>query len=477
MTKYIWDGAVWKQVFDGGYFIRADDSLKQVDYAWVWVDSAWRLYYTRAAAVTLTATVNAWDKVTLNWSSTAVGATYVLKRGTTQIYSGPLLTFQDTLLFPSTAYTYTVESYLSGQVSSTATASATTSAHPDLGLVASSSVYHTVNLSWAPANGSVDSFELWCTSPSVVRIGAYGPNDVSASHTGLGAQTGYSYELSAFRSGVIIKQDTVSATTPAVPLIYAWAHGTANPNDGDYGWKATSVKVVAGENVNLVGGENHLIHVTFRAASYGSTTNQKGRFAAWVGGAYFGNEHIKGLPYPAWNDFAGNPDHCILGGGVHGTQLRLGGIGETIDSGCHPNNPQEGTAISDWGSGWWAASHGNTAANNVCTYGVYYWYMAYRSNFDDMIDRFEWMTAELADRLADRNLHMFTWSEPTEDAPIVKVQIGDPETEELILDWEAPGWVRGHLEQPMWDEWLQLRREGKSNELRGDASGVRRPGN
>jgi hypothetical protein len=471
MTKYVWDGAVWKQVFDGGYFIQAADGTKQVDYAWVWVDDSWRLYYTRAAAVTLTATPNSWEQITLNWNSVAVGATYVLKRDGAPIYSGPALTHPDTLLLPSQPYTYTIESYLSGTISTTATANATTLAYGDLGLVATVTKYNNINLSWSAANGSVNRFHLYDGATPIY-------NDVGTSmNHAVGASTGHNYTLHAMRTDTSIATDTTSASTGAVPIVYAWAHGTANPNDADFGWKATSVKVVAGENVNLVGSENHLIHVTFRAASYGSTTNQKGRFAAWVGAAYFGNEHIKGLPYPAWNDFAGNPDHCVLGGGVHGTQLRLGGIGETIDSGCHPNNPQEGTAISDWGSGWWAASHGNTASVNVCTYGVYYWYYAYRSNFDDMIERFDWMTAELADRLADRNLHMFTWSEPTEDAPIVKVQIGDPETEELIVDWEAPGYVRGHLEQPMWAEWLQLRREGKSNELRGNASGVRRPGN
>jgi hypothetical protein len=471
MTKYIWDGAVWKQVFDGGYFIRADDSLKQVDYAWVWVDDGWRLYYTRAAQVTLTATVNSWEQITLNWNSVAVGATYVLKRDGVQVYSGPALTHPDTLLMPSTAYTYTVESYLSGTLSTTATANATTLAYGDLGLVATVTKYNNVALSWSVANGSVNRFHLYDGATLIY-------NDVGTSmNHAVGASTGHNYTLYALRTDTTIQTDTASATTGAVPVIYAWAHGTANPNDADWGYKQTSVKVVAGENVNLVGGENHLIHVTFRAASYGTTYNLKGRFEAWVGGVYFGNEHIKGLPYPAWNDFAANEWSCLLGAGVHGTQLRLGGIGEYNNSGCHPDGPSEGAAISDWGSGWWAASHGNTAANNVCTYGVYYWYYAYRSSFDDMIDRFEWMTAELADRLADRNLHMFTWSEPTEDAPIVKVQIGDPETEELIIDWEAPGYVRGHLEQPMWDEWLQLRREGKDNELSRDAPGVRRPGN
>jgi len=130
MTKYIWDGAVWKQVFDGGYFIQATDGLKQVDYAWVWVDDAWRLYYTRATPVDLTATVGAWDRIVLNWNSVAVGATYVLKRGGTQIYAGAELTFTDIGLTASTAYTYTVDAILGGTVRSTDTATATTPARP-----------------------------------------------------------------------------------------------------------------------------------------------------------------------------------------------------------------------------------------------------------------------------------------------------------------------------------------------------------
>jgi hypothetical protein len=82
----------------------------------------WSRTPTTLAAVPLST-----SQVRLTWTAPGAGAdSYRLRRGGTQIYAGPALTFTDSGLPAGTAFTWTVDALRGGVVVSTATANAST---------------------------------------------------------------------------------------------------------------------------------------------------------------------------------------------------------------------------------------------------------------------------------------------------------------------------------------------------------------
>lgn len=425
MTKHVHDGAAWKPVISGGYHIKAPDAtLKSVDFAWVHDGTAWRQYYVKAVPVVLTAAVDAWDKVTLSWNSIAEGGTYVLKRGSTVIYSGTNLTFQDTLLMHSTAYSYTVEASMSGVVLSTSTKSATTSAYADLGLSATAASYSQINLSWSAKNGSVDTFELK-RGTTVIYTGS----GTSKSDTGLSASTAYSYTLTAKRGSTVIKTDTVSATTPARPVSY----GTAYSNVGwenTTGWTSSSQRNLGGPNIYVGVG--------------GTFTNLVALVYGKGGVAFRGEPRIDGVAgaqkvYTVGRSHTNWPFNLGFGAGTHSTGVVVGG--------------------SDWGTAEWSPWTGQRWDYYCQVNQLDYWYYSSFRDLMELATLHDWMTPQLAEDLETRNTHMLSWSNE-EGTAWTRVQIGDTDTGELLLDWVREDHIQ--LEhaielQPDWQNWFQRR--------------------
>lgn len=109
----------------------ATGTKRQVQKAWVGDGGGVpRLVYNRAVPVELTATATAWNRIDLSWNAAATGATYVLKRNGTAIYTGTGTSKADTGLSASTTYNYSIEAKSGTVVLSADTASATTSARP-----------------------------------------------------------------------------------------------------------------------------------------------------------------------------------------------------------------------------------------------------------------------------------------------------------------------------------------------------------
>jgi hypothetical protein len=395
MGKFVRDATGWKPVVSGGFYVKAASGMKQVDNGWVWDGVQWKKYYTKAVPVVLTATVNAWDKVTLTWTSIAPGATYIVKRGSTVIYNnGTGLTVQDTLLNPDTAYTYTVEAYLSGAMMSSQTKTATTSSYPDLGLTANTASYSQINLAWSAANGSVDSFDVWQVSPSVGRI--YVGTGTSFFHAGLVSGTGYSYELNAYRSGVIIKKDTASATTSSRPTSSASWYGPAAITSG--GWTSCSAQNLGGPNFPMpVNG--YVTAFNVMVWSYGSAT---GNFNPHLGGHYFGSRNC-----PGGRNYQGvDTGNYYLNAGTYSTGAAVGG------------NCSYSTE--------WDAYSGATWNYHVAVGQVnYWWYTALSTTFRDQ----PWWDGSLE----DRDIHMDSWGTDK----LTKVVITDKRTKSVLVDWKS----------------------------------------
>lgn len=167
------------------------------------------------APITLTATPTLWDQIALVWTAPGAGASsYKLYRGDTLIYSGGALAWMDSGRWPATQYGYRVEAVRSGAVVSTATATATTPARADLGLVASATAWNTVGLSWSDPSGNVDEYRLK-RNDTVIYTGTA----KAYSDGGRSASTTYNYKLDAMRGGLVIPpSDTASATTGARPV-------------------------------------------------------------------------------------------------------------------------------------------------------------------------------------------------------------------------------------------------------------------
>jgi len=238
----------------------------------------------------LSSTSTIWDKVVLTWTAPAVGASnYVLKRGTTQIYSGTGLTFTDTLLMPETSYTYTLEAYKGAVKQSTATKVQTTVAHGDLGLTYSQLSYSYVLLSWTDTTqGSIDQYATYLN-------GVFQENSTSAadksSGLGLAAGTAYTAEVRAYRAGVEIgPRDTVAFSSPARPMSSGSINGPAATTYGS--WCRSSVYNLNGPTFDFSGRD---VYVTsFNLLIWGYTTHT-GAFDPHLDGIYLGSQTVTPL--------------------------------------------------------------------------------------------------------------------------------------------------------------------------------------
>jgi hypothetical protein len=398
MTIWIGSAGGKKEVVDP--YVGGAGGRKQVEKVWVG-DAAGtpRLVFQRSVAPVLTLTVPRWDQVTASWTNSGAGITYKLKRGSTVVYTGAALTFTDTLLNPSTGYTYTLEALSGSQVMHTTSKSATTSAHPDLGLVASAASYQQINLSWSARNGSVDTFELKRGS-TVIYTGA----GTSKADTGLAASTGYSYTLTAKRGTTAIKTDTASASTPARPVSY----GTAYSNVGwenFTGWTGSTQRNLGGPNIYVgVGGTFTNMH----ALVYGHGQN------------FRGEPRINGVAGPQQVYGSGRqhtnwPFNLGFGAGTFTTSMVVGG--------------------SNWGAAEWSPWTGQRWDYFLQVNHLDYWFYA-SAERDAEIRAEPWFKEELAERLLSKgDLYVETWSNE-EGTATVKAKVTDRGTDEVLIEWE-----------------------------------------
>lgn len=514
-AHWVWDGTAWKQTKSGGLYVQtALSGLAQVNRAWVWDGAAWKLHYVRAAPVSLTAVVNAWDRITLSWPSIAAGATYKLKRGSTEIYSGPLLNFADSLLMPSTAYTYTLEGYLDGTLQSTDTKTATTLAYADPGLVASSPAWWCNDISWSdPSQGSVDYYVLLSGGTRIYEN--YASAGKSFRHSNLYPSTVYNYTLECYRlPGTLIKTDTVSVTTAGHSLsLSAWApayhytHLDWSDSDqgmgqryhlwvdgGGYAWvdvNARSYDVGGlGENsyhtyqlqlhndtYGMIAPISNAVGVTqpARPVAYGTAYSNVGweNFTGWTGstqrnlggpniyvgvGGTFTNMHA--LVYShAGQNFRGEPRI----NGVAGPQ-QVYNVGRShtnwpfnlgFGAGTFTTNMVVGG--TNWGQAEWSPWSGQRWDYYLQVNHLDYWYYSSREMVNDLMERYEWMTPQLAEVMVDKELQILSWSNE-EGTEWTKVQIGDRDSGELYVDWKARHHIdyENKIQQPEWDRWLHV---------------------
>ena len=253
-VHWVHDGTAWKQTKPGGLYVATGPSTtKQVDKGYVWDGTQWRNHYVKAAPVVLTATAAAWDKVNLSWNSTAAGATYIVKRGGTVIYNnGTANSFQDTVLMPSTGYSYTIDAYLGGTLTSSSSASATTPARADIGTYYQNLAWNYAEIGWTDSQqNSVDQYDTYLNN--VYQETSSSPSD-HLSGVGLAASTAYTGMVVSYRGGVeIAPRGYTSFTSPARPTVqkvyesvraqYASYHENGS-NRGSaelyYGWYSTN---------------------------------------------------------------------------------------------------------------------------------------------------------------------------------------------------------------------------------------------
>lgn len=232
----------------------------------------------------------AWDDAQLTITPPGSGAdSYTIIRNGATIATGVTnagtdpFTWDDLdTLLPSTSYTYRVQAIRGGVTVGDVTAAAiTTPAYADLGLTATAPKWDTVNLSWAAANGSVDSFELKRSSTVI-----YTGTGTSKSDTGRAASTTYSYTLTAKRGSTVIKTDTASVTTPARTKAYGSLSYTTRS-----GWRwnqSTGANPV--QKIVSVPRDCYVSQIRFQCGGYyaqSSITKIKWKLAGVTGGTWF----------------------------------------------------------------------------------------------------------------------------------------------------------------------------------------------
>jgi chitodextrinase len=190
----------------------------------------------------LIATAASSSQVNLSWSAATdnVGVTgYNVYRGGSLIVTlGPVTTFQNTGLAPSTPYSYTVRAFdAAGNLSASSLAAVTaTQAAPDttapsipVSLTAAAASSSQINLSWTAAtdNIGVTGYKVYRGTSQIATLGAV----TAFQNTGLTASTNYSYTVRAFdaagnTSGPSV---AVNATTlaPGTSATLAWDAVTA----------------------------------------------------------------------------------------------------------------------------------------------------------------------------------------------------------------------------------------------------------
>jgi chitodextrinase/dienelactone hydrolase len=196
-----------------------------------------------SAPASISATATSTSQIQVAWSAVAppenCSVTYSVFRGGSQVATGlTTLSFSDTGLSPSTAYSYTVKAVdAAGSSASSSTATATTLTPADTlapsapsGLSASSVTTSSVALSWNPStdNVGVVSYDVYLGSSRVTS--SSGPSATVAS---LSPGTTYTFTVRALDAAGNVSQPssalsvtttpTSDLTPPSAPANLAWA--------------------------------------------------------------------------------------------------------------------------------------------------------------------------------------------------------------------------------------------------------------
>lgn len=253
-NAYVYDGTAWRQAQPGGLTVSTPTGNKTANAGWVYDGTTWRQFWPSAVPVVLNGSSTIWDTVNLSWNQTAPGATFIVKRGGTVIYNnGTGLSVSDPGRVPSTAYVYTIEAYLGGVLTSTATKTVTTPAHA-FSASAAALNWSTIRVSWTDNNqGSISHYHLWKDNADAGYV--TGDNRYWDS-TGLAASSTHHYHVTGHRTpGEDIPPQiwTGNVSTPARPTVqktyesvraqYASYHENGS-NRGSaelyYGWYSTN---------------------------------------------------------------------------------------------------------------------------------------------------------------------------------------------------------------------------------------------
>jgi chitodextrinase len=217
-----------------------------------------------SAPANVTASPTSPTQVNVSWTASTddVAVTgYTVYRNGTQVAvtAGNTLTFNDTGLSPSTAYTYTVDAFDASSNHSalsspaTATTPATTGTPTAPSNPSATAVSATqINITWSASTGpaGVSGYTIYRNGAQLATVAA---SSLIYSDTGLAPTTSYSYAVDAFDgSGVHSPQSaTVTATTladttpPSVPAnLTATAPSATNVN---LGWSSST------DNVGVTG--------------------------------------------------------------------------------------------------------------------------------------------------------------------------------------------------------------------------------
>jgi chitodextrinase/dienelactone hydrolase len=196
-----------------------------------------------SAPANLSATAASTSQIQLAWSAvtppTSCSVTYSVFRGGSQVATGlTTLSFTDTGLSPSTAYSYTVKAVDSaGSSASSNTATATTLTPPDTqapsapsGLSASNVTTTSLALSWNPStdNVGVTSYDVYLGASRITS--SFGPN---ATVSSLSPGTTYAFTVRALDGAGNVSQPssalsvttipTSDLTPPSAPANLTWA--------------------------------------------------------------------------------------------------------------------------------------------------------------------------------------------------------------------------------------------------------------
>ena len=373
-----------------------------------------------------------WDTTTSTWTDTSAGSIdeYFLQRTGTTGVSLPITTasYTESVLFPSTAYTYTLQAKRDGVVISTDTADVTTAAYAVPVITLTSPDYSTMQIRWtASTEGTVDWYELHRCAPGVEDwslLESEPAADKARDEGGLAENRTYQYLVRSFRggkpppngSGVQIGGD---ATAQSTTRTRSWgtAEGGPAPGYGAYGKTTTAVYDVEGNQINLPYNST-----VYSMKSWVWGYGQNARVEPKFGGISFGIEYII-PPGQNWNYFATN---IYYSSGVKTSGMRLGG--------------------SNWGyaewTGWVAqnnyimpgiyshTTNGVAYGGYICTHSVSYWHYPTLADQPQMRDVPWWNES-----LAERATHTTTWTDE-ETGEITKVLIKDYLTDEILVAWE-----------------------------------------